>query len=236
MSTWEPHEVACATCGHPIRAHLLKGMHITRLPEVKAAIRDGTFQVFPCPSCGTPTHIEKATIYTDFDAGHHVGVELPSETDWVEAKARHRKVYDEAFVFGPPVAAELATRTLHRVVFGLRALREKVLAWDAGLDDQLVECAKLELLQAGSRSFTEESLRLVAVLAPGDHLLFARYGSAGPASAGGSGRPEVVGHDLFLRERYDALLARREELRSAYWWVFDDWFVDATHRLLYPGS
>lgn len=229
MSTWEPHEVTCATCGHPFRTKLLKGMHITRLPEVKAAIRDGTFQVFPCPQCGTPTHIEKATIYTDFDAGHHIGVELPDHTDWVEAKERHRKVYDEAFLFGPPVAAELATRTLHRVVFGLRGLREKVLAWDAGLDDRMVEVTKLELLKSESRSFTEEDLRLVAVLPPGDHLMFARYRRGGA-------RPEVVGHHLVTRDRYDSLLSRRDELQSLYWWVFDDWFVDATHRLLHPGT
>lgn len=232
MSTWEPHVFDCPTCGEPIRAQLLKGMHITRLPEVKAAIRDGTFQVFVCEGCNTPTHVEKPTIYTDFEAGHYIGVELPDTPDWAEAKQRHRKVYDQAVLLGPPVAADLASRMRHRIVFGLRALREKVLAWDAGLDDALVEVAKLELLRASGTPVEAEELRLVAVLPPEEHLMFARYRRAGP----GRTRPTVVGHEVFLRQRYDALLARRESFRAQYWWVFDDWLVDATHRLLHDDA
>lgn len=232
MSTWALREFPCATCGETLQAPLLKAMHITRLPEVKRQIRDGTFQVFRCDQCGQHTHVEKATVYTDFDAGHHVGVELPSTVDWQEAKARHRKVYDDAFLLGPPIAAELATRTLHRVVFGLRALREKVLAWDAGLDDALVEVAKLELMQREEMSFEVDELRLVAVLPPGGHLMFARY-RRGRIDDDWR-RPEVIGHNVVTEDVFDGLLARRAEVRERYWWVFDDWFVDATHRLIHP--
>jgi hypothetical protein len=232
LSTWEPHALRCPICGHTTAAPLLKGMHITRLPEVKAAIRAGTFQLVPCGQCGALIHVEKPSIYTDFDAGHYVGIELAGATDWREGKDRHRKVYDQVFLLGPPIAAELATRTLHRVVFGLRALREKVLAWDAGLDDAVVEVAKLEILKRGAIRFTDQDLRLVAVLPPGDHLLFARYARPPP---GPPRRPRVIGHELGRRDWFDSLLARRAELREAYPWVFDDWFVDATHRLLHPG-
>lgn len=228
MSTWEPHALTCPSCGHGAEVALLKGMHITRLPEVKAAIRDGTFQVFQCGGCGTPMHVEKATIYTDFEAGHYVGVEVAGGTDWAEAKERHRKVYDDAFLIGPPAAAELALSTRHRVVFGLRALREKVLAWDAGLDDAMVEVAKLRLMERDRIRYTEQELRLVAVLPPGDHLLFARYARA---EGGPPHRPRVLGHLVAQRGWFDKLFARREEHRETYPWVFDDWFVDATHRL-----
>jgi hypothetical protein len=234
VSTWETHALACASCGHHFTVPLLKGMHITRLPDVKQAIREGTFQVFPCPSCAVPTAVEKATVYTDFDAGHYVAIEPPSDLAWREAKERHQKVYDEAFLLGPGAAAELATRTLHRLVFGNRALREKVLAWDAGLDDALV--AKLELMKRESMSFVEHEVRLVAVLPPGDHLLFAQYHRRANAGARTAGRPTVIAHHTVRREAYDALIPRREEVRGTYWWVFDDWFVDATHRLLHPDA
>ncbi|MEQ1570957.1 MAG: CpXC domain-containing protein [Myxococcota bacterium] len=216
MSTWDTHPIGCGSCGASFEVPLLKGMHITRLPEVKASIRDGTFQVFRCPGCGAATEVDRPSVYTDFDAGHYVGVEPRRGGDRDEAKRRHRAVYDHAFLLGPAAASELATRTVHRVVFGHRALREKVLAWDAGLDDVVVELAKA--LAFGRRVDSAE-VRLIGLLPPGEHLWFAVY-------AHGTHPP--VDHRVVLRSEYEGCLARREELRDAFPWVFDDWIVEAS--------
>jgi len=139
VSTWEHFDVACPRCGAGFRAPVLKGVHISWLPEVRETVRDGTFARHTCPSCGLTVQIESSTAYTDFEHGQYVGVESPERTDWRVARAHHLRVFDECFTFGPPVAEELAGSMIHRVVFGVHALREKVLVWDAGLDDRAVE-------------------------------------------------------------------------------------------------
>ena len=53
MSTFYRHTLDCPACGVATEVNLAKGLHITRLPEVRAEILAGTFQVFDCP--GSPS-------------------------------------------------------------------------------------------------------------------------------------------------------------------------------------
>ncbi len=232
MSTWEPREVACPACGASFDVPLLKGMHITRLPEVRAAIREGTFQVFACPSCAAPVGVERPTVYTDFENRQYLAVEPTGADDLAERVAAHAAVFDACFLFGPDVAAELGGGMTRRLVFGLRALREKVLAWDAGLDDRALEGVKLAAM--GERDWDPRAveLRLLAVHAAGGHLLLGAYPLQrhGPLGAGVRVVPNAhaLGHVTVVRAHYEAVLADLEQLRGEAPWIFGDWVVDAS--------
>lgn len=90
-------------------------------------------------------------LYVDFDQGHWV-VMLPAqgEKGWArheqEAVASWRQ---NMVVNAPPMMRRLSGKTQVRCVFGLAALREKLLAWQAGLSDSWLEVLKIELMRSG---------------------------------------------------------------------------------------
>ncbi|MDP2313997.1 MAG: CpXC domain-containing protein [Pseudomonadota bacterium] len=249
MSTWYPYRLACPACAAPGSIALLKGIHISRLPMVKADIREGRFQVYTCPECGHRTQVEAPSVYTDFPNGQFIAVEAPNPPDLPAARRRGREVFDACFTFGPDIAATLGASIRHRLVFGVAALREKVLAWDAGLDDRVVEALKLDLLAEEGFGRKDHILRLVAVL-PGLHLLFARLRPPvtadrvpHPAPEGGALPPgvprpaagigatvcrgaEVEGHVTVPALRYERALQRRAHLLREHLGLSDEWVVD----------
>lgn len=213
MSTFHPRTVPCPSCDTPFEVHLLEGLHITRLPAQRQAILDGTFHVFRCPSCGDPTVVEAPAIYTDFDRHHYVAVEV--EGDWREARRRHQKAFDDAFTLGPPMAEELGRSMTCRLVFGYRALREKLLCFDHGVDDRVLEALKAP--RGGG-------WRLREVLA-GRHLLCDRRGPSG-----------AVEWHTFTADTYADALERRADAVAPYPWLAEPWFVDTAAGAVEPRA
>lgn len=209
MSTFREQVLTCPTCSAQFEVHVLEGLHITRLPEVRAAILAGTFHMFPCPGCSVPALVETRAIYTDFDRHHYVAVEF--DGDWREVRDVHRRMFDQSFTLGPPAAQELGLLLRTRLVFGYPALREKLLLWDAGYDDHLFEALKGEW-----RRYTGDPARLrVQAVLEGGHLLCSR-------SMNGT----VVGHRTFPASEFAMLYQNRDEVASAYPELGRDWFVD----------
>lgn len=250
MSTWYPYRLRCPACGADYETQLLKGIHVGRLPKVKAQIREGGFQRATCTGCGHTVEVEAPSVYTDLRNGPYIAVELPFPEDARAARERQRAVFDRCFTLGPDIAAEVGGSLRHRLVFGVAALREKGLVWDAGLDDRVIEGLKLELLGEAGAGRREVVLRLVAVL-PGNHLVFGRMrppppwpreehpipeegpvGLGSPRPAGGArpyrhAGPELLAPVTVPERRYEQALARRPALVRAHPWLRDDWIVDA---------
>lgn len=174
MSTFYPYQARCPSCRHTFVAELARGLHITRLPQIRQQLLDGTFQVFTCPACKQPTVIEATVVYTDFERFEYVAVETSASAKWQAALARHKTVFRDCFEHGPPIAHDMGAKFKRRVVYGFRALREKLLLWDAGLDDRVVEAVKADLVDQEGESPRDVVLRLSRVL-EGGHLLFAAY-------------------------------------------------------------
>ncbi len=230
MSTFVHQELRCHACGESFEVPLLKGMHITRIPEVRKSIMDGSFQVFDCPHCAERVHVERTSIYTDFQAGHYVAIEPTGHPDPSQAVAFHRGVFDRCFMMAPPVAQELSRRMAPRVVFGLTALREKLLCWDNSLDDRVLEVLKVDLMKERGWSAEDTVLRLIGLLGPG-HMMIARYPRfRRPRKAGHQvvQLPAPVEHITLLSEVYDRRLSDPARARGDAPWVYEDWLVDAS--------
>jgi hypothetical protein len=208
MSTWVPTPITCEKCGYGWPAPLLRGIHVTRLPEVRAAILDRTFQVFDCPLCGHSVHIENSTVYTDFARWHYLAVEPEEEPDRTAARHRQIEEYDGAFTWGPPPAQELGRNLRRRIVFGHPALREKLVLWDASADDRTVEAAKA-LTNDGAPP--TPAWRVADVL-PGGHLICWT----------GTGGVKTI-----TRNVLDSV-GGPERAARLYPWLDDEWLVDVT--------
>jgi len=146
MSTWLEESVRCPACGLVQTARLAHGAHIARAPEIRDQIFARTFHVVTC-RCAQVFVVQRPLIYTDMDRKHWIQVALPEErARWPEYETAVDGVFARAFT-GAPIARELAAGMRRRLVFGLEALREKLVVWAANLDDRAIECVKLELVR-----------------------------------------------------------------------------------------
>lgn len=179
MSTWETRSIPCPRCSVVATMRIAAGVHIARVPEVREQILANRFHRFTCAGCRESTQIETELVYTDFPRHHWIHVAPPDELGrWRDHEARLAHDVARAFDLGSPLAHPLADGLRVRLVFGIVALREKLVIWDAGLDDGLVECVKVrafasdpELAAPGSRLLVED--------VAGDSLRLAWFASAG---------------------------------------------------------
>jgi hypothetical protein len=220
VSTREVATIACPKCAERFDIALFRGLRIGRLPDVRRAILARSFEVFSCPACHAVVQAHQAPlVYTDFARFQYVAVEARGPADLAAVLARHREAFDRAFLFGPAVAEELARQLVPRLVFGLGALREKLLLSDAGLDDRVVEAVKGDLLAEAGLTPQAAQLRVEEVL-DGGHLLCARLGPEG------GGPTPVQGWMTARAERVTRRAARRDAISDDYPWLRTDWVVD----------
>lgn len=147
MSITEEKLVQCA-CGTTVRVVLAESLNAGRHPHLRQALLDGELHRFTCGACGARVLVEKQLLYFDAERHHFFVVmprnELANETEGI---AITRRLYDVSF--GPPAAEmlqELGRSMMVRLCYGLPAVREKVLADDAGLNDLALEALKCEVL------------------------------------------------------------------------------------------
>jgi len=167
VSTFVDVEVRCPACDATGRRYIASSINASRTPEWRREILDGGFQRSRCEACGHVTFHLMPFPYMDFGRRQYVGV-FPSghEAAWwtyeTEAEAAHEaNLGAEAPGPARTVGSGMAVRT----VFGLAALREKLIVFDADLDDAVVEALKLRLMFTDARLAPElgRRPRLVAV-------------------------------------------------------------------------
>jgi len=144
VSTWKSEQLACPRCGAPVEAKVVRAVAAGRAPAWRRAVLDGTLHRPRCGGCDAVVAIEAQFLYDDDARGEWVMV---APTAALAAWAAHER--EAMATFARVMAASGVGRrpTRVRVVFGVAELREKIAAWDAGLDDRQLECAKLVVLR-----------------------------------------------------------------------------------------
>jgi hypothetical protein len=229
MSTFVHAKVACAACAHVYDADVAEGLHISTRPDIREDIVAGRFHRFRCPACAAWTTIEKLLAYTDFTRHHWFTVvptvELPFVAQWREfAEATFRATMLER---SPAlVQDEMAPRLLRRLVFGLASLREKLIAFDHGLDDRVLEIFKLELLRERG-VFPDARLACHLLEVSPDALVF---------ELALPGAPPVIDRVSVDRVDYDRLAAGAAELAGRWPELWDDLAVDWRALFIAPPA
>jgi hypothetical protein len=150
--------LVCA-CGHRFPVEIWDGVHVSQWPELRQQVLDGTFHRFPCDACGVTAIYDDLLGYTDFPRRHWFtiapAVDLAYRSKWNElAENSFRATMVE---FAPPLVREWSTEMTRRLIFGIQSLREKLVAFDAGLDDRVVELLKLQLIRDGVLPFVADA-------------------------------------------------------------------------------
>jgi len=173
-----PHTLTCA-CGHTSEISVADSLHVSDAPELREAILAGTFHVFPCPACERTHPVEKLLSYTDFPRRHWFTVVPPGAMlDRAPWLAVAREGFQKNMVQNaPPLVQGWAGEMTQRLVFGLASLREKLVAFDAGLDDHVLELLKLQIIRDFQLTLSLETY-LFLVEDAGKNLIF-EYGAPG---------------------------------------------------------
>ncbi|MEO7732081.1 MAG: CpXC domain-containing protein [Kofleriaceae bacterium] len=169
MSMWKQGTVACPTCAERVRLRIAVGAHIGRAPQVRAAILARTFHRFEC-ACGAAITIDTSFEYTDFERKQLFLVgRVAEQPAWRDHERRLHDTIERALQLGSPHASAFMHGLTSRVVFGVEALREKLVLAEAALDDGLVECIKVRAI-ANDLTLADPRGRLVVDAVVADTL------------------------------------------------------------------
>lgn len=148
MTIWCERVVRCPGCGTAQTAQIARGANAGRDPHLRADVLGRRLHRVAC-ACGLAIHVEVAFEYLDIERRQLL---LVGRTDslaaWPELEARLGAVVRGALERGSPLLEPFAREVRSRVVLGAEALREKLIVWEAALDDALVECVKLRAIAA----------------------------------------------------------------------------------------
>lgn len=174
MSVYFLRNIPCPNCGDVQERTVAATLHGPRVPAVAEQIRKGVFQRVKCGACEKIFTIDSPLSYLDFDGGIWLSMyPLSWEPRWRTLEQEPgRDMTRVLFQDAPPSAQTLAEGMRVRAVFGLEALREKLICLQADLPDSALETLKLQLLK-GRRDIPFQPRhrpRLVAI--EGGKLIF----------------------------------------------------------------
>jgi len=149
MSLFSSMTVTCPTCDSSFTVDAVGSVNADRRPDLRDEILDNSFQTVTCDTCGDSFRLEPDFNYLDMGRGQWIaGKPVGRRADYEQAEAETQQDFDRSY--GPstgPGAQEIGKALQARLTFGWPAVREKILINESGLDDELVELLKIELLR-----------------------------------------------------------------------------------------
>jgi hypothetical protein len=142
MGVYRTFSVICPNCDWRYEANLVNAVNATRFPKIKQKVLDRELNRSRCPSCAYIAYVEKPFFYTDVKSNLNVTVYPRKERHFYRRASR-----ETTELFSPFDRTKIAAIKARRVVFGLEELREKIVAHDAGISDEVLEFFKLYLLK-----------------------------------------------------------------------------------------
>jgi hypothetical protein len=229
MSLFETKSVPCPACGADVKYSLVYSVNADRRPDLRDAIVNGTFQAATCGACGAKFRVQPE--FNFFDSGRGLWLAafpLKAVGEWRVYEENARRLFDTAYGPRAPAAArEIGKDLVPRVTFGWAAVREKIVAFEGGLDDVTLELCKLAMMRGWEPQplATETELRLYGF--EGDDFVMAWIISASE---------RVVDMLQVPRSLYDEIVADQEgwqEIRSQ---LSEGIFVDLDRLMVESGA
>jgi hypothetical protein len=180
MSIFRTITLPCPACASPVVFELVISVSADRRPDLRDAILDGSFQRLRCPGCATEVRADPEFTYMDIGRRQYIGV-WPSEKrrEWKPWSEQTRAAFDDMLGRNaPPEAKQIGQKVDVRTVFGWHALVEKILAREAGVEDRLLELAKLTVMRTSAETPLPGELELRLVAFDESTLLLAWLGGA----------------------------------------------------------
>lgn len=149
MSILNPIILACPRCGTATSFESVQSVNADRRPDMRAAILQGDFQRKTCASCGESFRLDAGFIYVDLGRHQWIAAQPVTAVDtWNQRESDVRELFETAYgAKAPALVRQLGAGLVPRLVFGWSALREKLIAAEAGIDDTVLELLKMAMLR-----------------------------------------------------------------------------------------
>ncbi len=159
MSVFRDEEVVCPHCGKEQVRSVAHSINPRRSPQHYQEILSGSFQRVRCESCEQSFVIGHPFLFLDLPHWWIACYGAGEAQEWRAREQEAQEVLAEAGVAGLPHGLLQGIKL--RVVFGLEALREKLVLMQLGLPDVALEAFKLCVeKRADPRSAAPYRLRL----------------------------------------------------------------------------
>lgn len=148
MSIVKEGMAPCSKCGEKHKIAVYRSVNVAENPELKPLVKNGSLFLWECPHCGQMNLEQYEVLYHDPEKKLMIWL-MPSEDfseTQMDAINRH--------------ASAMGGYTLRRVV-NVGELMEKLLVFDAGLDDVTVELCKYVMKLEVAAKLSEEDAALV---------------------------------------------------------------------------
>ncbi len=139
MSSFHEQTLPCPRCNTPSPFTIWESVNVTLDPELKEQLLSRELFRFTCPACQETSELVYPLLYHDQQRKLMVWLLLPDENDEISL--------DQASLEAAKTALQGYTL---RLVATANALIEKILIFDAGLDDRVIELMKAMLWQDGA--------------------------------------------------------------------------------------
>jgi len=186
MSLFHAVNLACPTCGTVMTMPAVGSVNADRRPDLRIDIIEDRFQDVTCPACGGRFRLQPEFNFLDAGRGQWIAaMPAPRMPDWAAVEDEVNAVWDACYgARAPALAREIGEGLTRRLTFGWPALREKIMAREAGLDDAVLEMLKLDMLRNMTQAPVSPGLELRFVRDIGAELAFAWIASKSEAPAG----------------------------------------------------
>jgi len=163
VSTTSTTQVHCPECATEQEVLVVESANVQRFPDFRTRLLERTLMRFSCASCARPFVIEHEMLYTDLERRQFFGVfPRAAAAQFAECEQWIETTYRKAFLEeGPSVVRQALDNCVRRVVFGYEQLREKVVCFEARLDDHILEAVKVGLADTQPSLGTRLSLQSV---------------------------------------------------------------------------
>jgi len=228
MSLFVPMTVNCPGCGALVTMDAVGSVNADRRPDYRDAIIGNVFQEVECGECGETFRLQPEFNYLDAGRGQWIA-SLPADRlrAHLAVEDESKALFDRSYGPDAPAAAQAVGRTLDmRVTFGWPALREKLVARAAGLDDTVLEMLKLDLLRRLPEAPLREGVEL-RLAAAGEHVLTFVWVT--------SETEDVLGEFAARRELYDAIADNQPDWAPVRARLADGPFVDIQKLFMGEG-
>lgn len=148
MSIVKEGMAPCSKCGQKHKISIYRSINVAENPELKPLIKNGSLFLWECPHCGQMNLEQYEVLYHDPASKLMIWL-MPSE-DFSETQMEAINKHAQA----------MGGYTLRRVV-NVGELMEKLLVFDAGLDDIAVELCKHVMKLELSSKLPEEDAEAV---------------------------------------------------------------------------
>lgn len=145
----------CPKCGQTVEAEQWTAVNGDKNPQQKLKILEGSLFKAKCPKCGKETKIGYPMLYNDTKQNYMIWLvydeeEVKHTTDYFK-NSKNDLIEDEN---GDVVDKDCR----QRIVMSPEALREKIMIFDSGLDDKMIEILKLAYAKEAQRALRDDNI------------------------------------------------------------------------------